>query len=372
MSLIAIIDKRYGEERLEAIMLGSFASEHEADADRVKRKLMKRALARPEETVLLLLRNCDSKDERVREEVLGVLTELARGKPFLALVLRNMGHPSRRVRKAVQSFLGELVGPHGAVYASLFEQTMLLVAMAKRKDVPVDDIVSLAELSKETFMDGEVMESVTDIGFCLDQVQNRYRSSEQLMRYLSDVLKKAPDLSRRGTFGDALEGPLHHGIKAARDRSIVETGKRIKERTMEGRLRHDLRSVVIAVGESVSSRPQPQTEGLREDDRQELSALHRVSSSVMTSLSEGRRAEAIIALHEFVQGFLHSYGATLKERTRSGDQDAEAVIYLVCLGCVKTASFLAPIAAEGAYLEGFRYLEGMPSVCMVPLPTEAA
>jgi histone H3/H4 len=333
---------------------------------------MKRALALPEETVLLLLRNCDSKDERVRKEVLGILTELARCKPFLALIMRDMGHSSRRVRKAVQSFLGELVGPHGAVYASLYEQTMLWVAMSKRKDVPAEDIVSLAELSMEAFMDGEVMESVTDIGFCLDQVRNRYRSSEQLLRHLSDVLRMAPDLSRRGILSDALEKPLHRGIKAARDRSIGETRERIMERTMEGRLRHDLRSVVITVGESVSSRPRPQTEGLREDDRQELSALYRVASSVVTSLSEGRRAEAAIALHEFVQRFLHSYGTTFRERIQAGDQDAAAVLYLVCLGCVKTASFLVTIAAEGAYLEGFRYLEGTPSVCMVPLPTEAA
>lgn len=353
-------------------MLGSFASEHEADADRVKRKLMKRALARPEETVLLLLRNCDSKDERVRGEVLEILTELARCKPFLARILRNMGHSNRRVRKAVQSFLGELVGPHGAVYASLYEQTMLLVAMSKRKDVPVEDIVSLAELSMETFMEGDVMESVTDMGFCLDQVRNRYRSSEQLVHYLSDVLRMAPDLSRRGIFSDALEEPLHHGIKAARDRNIDETRERIKERTMEARLRHDLRSMVIAVGESVSSRHRPQAEGLREDDRQELSALHRMASSVVTSLGEGRRAEAVIALHEFVQRFLHGYVATLRERIGAGDQDAAAVLYLMCLGCVKTASFLVPIAAEGAYLEGFRYLEGTPSVCMVPLPTEVA
>jgi histone H3/H4 len=372
MSLIAIIDKRHGEERLEASMQCSFASEHEADADRVKRKLMRRALARPEETVLLLLRNCDGKDERVRKEVLEILTELARCKPFLVLIMRNMGHSSRRVRKAVQSFLEELVGPHGAVYASLYEQTMLLVAMSKRKDVPVEDIVSLAELSMETFMDGEVIESVRDIGFCLDQVRNRYRSSEQLMRYLSDVLRMAPDLPRRRILSDALEEPLHRGIMGARDRSIRETRERIKERTMEAKLRHDLRSVVIAVDESVSSRPRPQTEGLREDDRQELSALHRVASSVVTSLSEGRRTDAVMALHEFVQRFLRSYGATLRERIRAGDQDAAAVLYQVCLGCVKTASLLVPIAAEGAYLEGFRYLEGTPSVCMVPLLTEAA
>ena len=173
MSFIGIFGKKFEEERLEATMLDSFASDQESDAERVRRKLVKRAEAKPEETGGLLLRNLENEDGRVRRSVLDMLSELAKDREFFGIILEEMVNPSRNVRKAVQSFLGEYVGPPAVIYASLYEQTMLMVAMSKRKDVPVEDLVSLARLSKETFMDGEVMTSIRDIGFCLDHAKHR-------------------------------------------------------------------------------------------------------------------------------------------------------------------------------------------------------
>jgi len=370
MSFIGVFWKKYEEERLEASMRGPFASDHGADNVRARRKLLKRAWDRPEETVLLLLRNFENDDERVRRYVLEALTELAAERRLLSVIMEEMAHPDREVRKAVQSFLGKLVGPHAAIYASIYEQTMLQLAMSRRKDVPVEDIASLAELSKETFMDGEVMEATRDIALCLDRARHRYRSSEQLRVFLADSLKMVPDLSRMGVFSSSIEEPLHRAMRAARERSFDETREMIEERSRESELRRDLCSIVEWVGASVTYRPLLDTGSLTEKDREELAIIHRLAVSIESMLDSGDAVKATAQLHEHIVGMLRRYRSTLAPRARSGEQGALAVMYFTGLACVKMASRLLPVTAEGAYLEGFRNIERAASIQVVVLPGE--
>ena len=110
MSFIGIFGKKYEEERLEASMLDSFSSDQGSGAERMRRKLIKRAETNPQETVVLLLRNLESRNGRVKGPVLETLTDLAKDRNALSAILEQMVHPSRNVRKAVQIFLGDLVG----------------------------------------------------------------------------------------------------------------------------------------------------------------------------------------------------------------------------------------------------------------------
>ncbi|MDW5562770.1 MAG: hypothetical protein SA339_06035 [Methanomassiliicoccus sp.] len=368
MSFIGIFGKKYEEERLEANMLDSLASDLRSDAEKVKRRLVKRATNKPQDTILLLLRNYGHEDERVRKAVAEILTELAGDRVMLSIILADMVHPSRAVRKAVQGFLGEYVGPHATIYASLYEQTMLQAAMSKRKEIPVDDIVALAELSRETFMDGEVMESVRDIGFCLDQAKHRFRSAEQLRDYLSDFLKMAPDLTRMGVYSGAIEEPLRKAMKASRNRSFDETRETIEERTKEAALRHDLRAFVLEIGVNITFRPTVDDEAISDEGRKELTALRGFTKSIEELSNGGRRMEAIDALHDFIGDFLRRYQTGLGPRIRAGDREAAATMYAVALTCVKLTSYLLPVTAEGAYLEGFRSLEGAVSIHILKLP----
>lgn len=368
MSFIGIFGKKFEEERLEAIMLDSFSSDLDSDAERIRRKLIRRAGDKPQETIVLLLRNYEGGDERVKRSIIETLAEMAGDRSMMTLILEQMVHPSRDVRKAVQGFLGDRLGPHAAIYASLYEQTMLMVAMSKRKDIPVEDLVSLAELTKETLMDGEVMESVRDIGFCLDHAKHRYRSSEQLKDYLSDFLKMAPDLSRMGVYSSSIEGPLRKAMKASRNRSFDETREIVEERRKEAELRRGLGSLIRGIKDDVTSRPVLDIEGSSDEDREELRTLRDLVESVDVLLNGGRRASAVVLLQEYIDGLLQRYEATLGPRLRGGDQGAAATVYIIGLTCVKMASYLMPLTAEKAYLEGLKDLEGAPSVQVVVLP----
>lgn len=354
------------EERLEAKVIGSLRSPLTFEVKRAEQRIVRRAEEFPSETVTVLLRNYEHEDERVRLAVRETLTEIVRHKEGMAAVLEEMVHPSRSVRKAVQAFLGTVVGAHAVTYASFYEQTMLLVAMAKRKDVPVEDIVSLAELTKQTFMSGEVMEAVQDIGFCLDHIKHRYRGSEQLKEYIADLLKLAPDLSRMGVYSSTIEGPLRKAMKASRYRSYDDTRDLIEERSAEARLRAAMVALGEVVRESVNKRPRMRREELLPSDLALLEQLRGLVDTIASLVLAGRRGEAIAALAVFMEATTGTPG--WKERVTAKEPAALFTAYNLAVVCVKLASSIMSATAEDVYQKNLRHLEGEPSIHVVMWP----
>jgi isoleucyl-tRNA synthetase len=279
-----------------------------------------------------------------------------------------MVHPSRDIRKAVQDFLGDTFGAHAVTYASFFEQTMLMVAMSKRKEIPVEDLVSLANLTKETFIDGEVMQAVQDIGFCLDHIKHRYKSSEQLRNYVADLLKMAPDLSRMGVYDSTIEGPLRKAMKASQHREFNETQEIIEERIQESRMRSILHQIAADVKEIIKSRPSMKIEELSENDRLLSQDQHSLVESVTSLLLAGKRAEAIETMLVYQIDFVDAYQADLSQRAKNGDLSAAFTYYIMVMILVKLASYMVPMTAEDVYQKNFRHMEGDPSIHVVMWP----
>jgi histone H3/H4 len=368
MPLGSILGKKSDEERIEAIIVDSFPSNQDSDIERAQRKIVKWAEQKPLETVTVLLNHYHDDDERVRRPVRQTLNELSKDTICMEAIMTNMVHPSRTVRKAVQSFLGESVGAHAVTYASIYEQTMLLVAMAKRKDVPVEDIVSLADLTKMTFLDGETMRAIRDIGLCLDTIKHRYRSSEQLKDYLAELLKMAPDLSRMGIYGGSIEEPLRKAMKASRERTYDDTSTIIEERNKEFQLRGDLLTLANEVKDRVKDRPKVTSSDLYAEDRVEMARLYDLIDRVKALVLDNERTEAKVLLQEHVDDFLQRYKGPLETRVHDQDRAATFVLYAQSLAFVKLASYLIPTTAEDIYQKCFRQLEDSPSIHVVLWP----
>ena len=368
MPIGGILGKKNEEERIEAIIVGSFPSNQDSDVKKAQRKVTKWAEQKPLETVTALLKHYNDNNEQIRRPVKETLKELIQDGTCKEAILTDMVHPSRTVRKAVQSLLGDVVGAHAITYASVYEQTMLLVAMAKRKDVPVEDVVSLAELTKMTFMDGEVMRAVRDIGLCLDTIEHRYRSSEQLKDYLSELLRMAPDLSRMGVYGSTIEEPLRKAMKASRERSFDDTSLIIEERNKEFELRGDLMTLATEVMEELKDRPTIDVKDLNTDDKVLMAKLYSVIDMVTTLMLENRRAEAKDLLQDELEKLLQRYDGPLKVRVHDGERAAQFVLYAQGLSFVKMAALFIPVTAEEIFQTYFRHLENSPSIHVVMWP----
>ncbi len=362
--------RKSDQEKFEARILSSLTSRFPSRARKAEQTLALRAEEQPGEIVDILLRNHDHEDERVRTVMRNTLASVAEQKEGLALILERMSSPNRDIRRAAQSSLGSIVGAHAATYASFYEQTILLVAMSKRKDIPVGDIVALAEVSKHTFVDGEVMEAIKDIAFCLDSIKHRFRSSEQLKDYLADVLKMAPNLSRMG-ISSTIEEPLHKAMSASRHRSYDETREIIEARTRESVLRTSLVKMSEDIMENITERPIFSQEEPSQEDIQVLIQSFDLVDSITSLMLADRRSEAIEMLIAFMQNTLTgSASQDLKRRVRLREPAALFILYNVSLVCLKLASSIQPIMAERVYQKAFRRLEGEPSIHVVMWPEE--
>lgn len=371
MEITLVLKRRDGlkgkEDRLEDRIVRSLRSPLEFEVRRAQKRIVNLAMTEPHRVIPALLRNYGHEDQSVREEVRRALSAIAATGTGKASILDEMVNSSKVVRKGLQSFLGDEIGTHAATYASLYEQTMLTVAMAQQKGVPVDDIISLADQSRRVLQGGEVMKAVRDIAYCLDLVKHRYHSSEQYKEYVTDLLKMAPDLSRMGVYKSTIEEPLHKAMKALRNRHYDETKEIVGLRARESQLISALCRLARSVRESVPAQPRPPQE-LHAEDRELLSCLEELIDSFTSMALEDRHEEAVIELLEFVASSLPSSRMTWRRRAEKRDPSALFTLYIVGLASTKLAAAVLPQAAEDVYQRELRPLAGEVSIHMVRWP----
>lgn len=355
--------------RIEKILVRSFKSPLAAERRRMEKRILRHGTKDPYEMVAILLKFYHNPDQKVRMGVRHCLSEITKSRVGMDAVLNNIIHPSRDVRRAVLSFLGEHVGFHAITYASFYEQTMLLIAMARNKEIPVDDIEALVQVSKSTFLDGEVIEAVKDIAVCLDFVKHRYRSAEQLRAYVVDILRMAPDLSRMGVFSGAIEEPLKKAVRASRSRTYDETREIIEERMKEATVRNELLRIGRTVSDSIKERPEMKPSDLAGVDVWVISRLHELIDSVTSATVSGNKMSAIEMLRSFLEDeFLEFFEESCKKRVEEKEPSALFTIYIIGIVCLKLASALMPSSAEEIYQKYYRHFEGAPSIHLVMWP----
>lgn len=369
-SLLGLSKRRATEgTRIEAALVSSLRSPLAAERRRMERRILRRGAQDPYEMVAVLLKYYNHPDKRVRGSVRSSLKEIASSRAGQNAVLNNTVHPSRDVRRAVLAFLGENVGFHAITYASFYEQTMLLTAMARNRNIPVDDIEALADLSKNTFLEGEIMEAVKDISSCLDFVKHRYKNAEQLRNYVVDILRMAPDLTKIGVFGGPIEEPLRKAIRASRSRTYDETREIIEERMKESGVRNELIRIGKIVKETVKERPEMGPSDLSGVDVWVVSRLHELMDGVTSATLSGKKDEGIEQLRSFLEDeFADFYEENCKDRIAAGDRSAAFTVYTIGLVCLKLASGLLPSSSEEIYQRYFRELEEELSIHLVMWP----
>ena len=348
--------------------MSSLSSPLEFESRRAQKKIAAQAVTEPHVVIPALLRIYGHEDRRVNEGVRRALSSIAATGTGKANILDEMVNPSKMVRKGLRSYLGDEIGTHAATYASLYEQTMLMVAMAQKKEVPVDDIVLLADQSRRVFQSGEVMNAIADIAYCLDLVKHRYQSSEQYKDCVGDLLKMAPDLRRMGVYKSTIEEPLHKAMKALRHRQYDETRDQVALRTRESQLIAALSRLAGKVGENVTQRPRPPQE-VHAEDRELLMRLEELIASFTPLALEGRHEDAVVVLGEFLESSRAS-PSTLAWRRRIERRDPSALftLYIVGLATAKLAAAVLPQAAENVYQRELRRLAGEVSIHTVRWP----
>jgi len=335
---------------------------------RIERRFMKLAEEDPDIAVAILLKNLDHENEKVAAFVHQLLEKSTKSKKGMRAVLNNIVNPNQSVRRNAVSYLSAKRGFHAATFASFYEHTYLLIAMARNKDIPVQDIESLVGVSKDTYLEGETIKALQDMAACLDFIKHRHRTADTLKTYLTEMLKLAPDLTRMGAYDGQIAEPLRRAINASKNRTMDETKEIIEVRTIESSVRKDLNHIGRLIKGSFNERPALDFEHMSGVDAFNVTKLKGFIDSVMAKSIAGKREEGLLMLISFMGADFKQYMDEYKDRLEDKDRSALISLYIVGLVLLKLTSYLMSQAAEDIYQKYFRGLEIEPSVHVLPWP----
>ncbi len=358
--------RRREAERIEAALVRSI--QIPGERGRIERRVARHAQENPSEMVSVLLRNCSHRNKRVSAVSRELLDRLTAERKGMRAVLDDIVHPDRETRDAAVLYLREKKGIYAITYAAFLEHTELMVALSKNKDIPVSDIQALVEISKEMFLDGEMMEALKDIAASIDFLKHRNRAADQLKGYVTEMLRLAPDLTRLGVYDGRIEEPLKKAINATKAPALDETKEIIEIRGVESSIRYSLDRIAKVVRASNKLKPAMQMEQMQGDDVMAIMKLKDVLGSVTHLTMAGKRSESLRTLQDYLKNECSEYLSRAKSRVEAGEQSASMTVYTMGLVSLKLTSAMMPQTAEDIYQKYYRFYEVEPSIHIVPWP----
>jgi len=356
-------------DKMEKELMYSFKSPIPVERLRMQRKIVEAGRLDPSRMAAVLLAHYNEPKPEIRQGVERSLFDLAESRDFLEAVIGFIRCPDRSIRRAAIDFLGSYMGFHAISFLSFYEQTLVLIALGKKKEIPTEDIEALVEVSKFALLEGRVLDAVKDIATCLDLIKHRHKSVEQMKGYLVEVLRIAPELGKMGIFSSKLEEPLRNALRINKQRTYDETREIIRDRYLESCLIDELKKLGKRVRSNIMEPPQMNVSQLQESDVWILSDLQRLMDKVIPRTLVGRTSEAVEILKSFLsEDFNEFYMENMEERLAQGDPSALFTLYSAALSCLKMAAPLLPTQTEDVYQKYYRDLEEQPSVHVVMWP----
>ena len=362
-------DLRSETAKIEPDLYDSLTSLFPGERKRTEARVVKIAETEPRQMVTVLLRYYEDENDKVKESVKALLTDISKNPAGKEAIVDNVSNLNRDVRRGVKRAIEDIWGPPAAPYASLYEQTIMLMGFARKRDVPVDDIERLAEISKKTFLEGETLRAISDISQCLEFVKLRYRNVENLKNYLAEMLRTIPELTKMGVSTNSMEESLKTALNASRNRQFDYTNDLIEGRMRELEIRDELESIGQTIKEKVSVRPEMQLADLNGMDVWAFEKMSEIIQMTTASNLTGTRSISLKGLHSFlVNEFSTYYENNARKRVEEKDPSALFTVYIIGIVSLKLVSDLIPVAAEEIYQQYYRGLERDPSILTVTWP----
>ncbi len=350
-------------DRIEPILLESLASPLSLERKRMESRVLNVAKDETEGMVAVLLRYTEAKNEHARGSVLRLLDEISLTREGKAAILENLSHPDQEVRKGVRTMMVRIWGEGADSFATDYEQTLLLMNLARSRDIFVDDIVTLAELVKVTLLEGDRDEALEDISLIVELLKHRYRAVETMKNYLADMLKITPELSRLGMMSGRIEESLRSASKANKQRSFDYTQDLIDEKLREVETIDQMRSLGASIKEMLTEAPHVPLEQLSGMDVWMFARLKELVAEGTNLNVTDRRSELIDMVGSFLSEEVFPYlRDKAQDRLSARDPSLLFALYTAGLTCLKLLHDALPKVAEELYVTYFRDLEGVPNV----------
>jgi len=357
-------------DRIEPILIDSLASPLSLERKRMESRVLRVAKDETEGMVAVLLHHTEVRNDTARESVLRLLDEISQSREGRAAVLENLSHPDQEVRKGVRTMMVRIWGPGTDSFAADYEQALLLMNLARSREIFVDDIVTLAELVKVTLLEGDRDKALEDIALVVELLKHRYRAVETMKNYLADMLKITPELSKLGMMSGRIEESLRVASKANKQRSFDYTKELIDERMREVEAIDQLRSLGVSLREMLTEAPHVPMDQLSGMDVWMITRLKELVAEGTNLNVTSRRSDLIDLVGSVLQGEVFPYlQDKAQDRLSARDPSLLCALYTVGLTCLKRLHEPLPKVAEELYVTYFRDLEGVQTVKDVSWPS---
>ena len=357
-------------DRIDAILVDSLSSPLSIERRRMESRILGVAEEDPEGMVGVLLRYTEVRNDTARESVMRLLREITATREGKAAVLENLSNKDQEVRKGVRAMMIEIWGEEASRFAADYEQAVLMINLARSRDIFVEDIVTLADLVKVTLLEGETTKAYEDVALVLELIKHRYRSVETMKNYLAEMLKITPELSKLGMMSGRIEESLRVASRANKQRRFEFTKDLIEDRMREVQLIDQLRALGVTVKGQINDPPHVSLERLSGMDVWVFARLKELVGAGTTMSVTERKEEVIELVDSFLRDELFPYiRDKAQDRLEAGDASLLFALYTVGLTCLKLISEPLPKVAEELYVTYFRDLEGSPSIATVSWPS---
>jgi hypothetical protein len=355
--------------KVEASLEGRLSSALAFERRWTQNRILEMADREPWSVTIMLLRHYDCENDKARDNVRLLLSRISERDESQEAILDGLSHPSREVRKGAAICIPHIWGETARPYPILFEQTYSLLELARQRGLDVRDIETLLDLSKVSFLDGELVKAIGDVSVSLEFLRRRYQNSESLNNYLADMLKMAPDLEKIGLDNAQIEQSLLTAVKINRSRKYDMAQDLIDQRIMEVEIKERLRGLGNLINSSMRGRPVIEVGSLITSDMDMVVLTRKVIEGSTTNLLHNDIDAAVEEMHRFLYKDLDDYfDESVAFRLAQGERSASLTMYLVTILLLKMASSVMPFSAENIYQQTMKDIEGAPSIFLVIWP----
>ncbi|HOE52364.1 MAG TPA: hypothetical protein PKO24_01875 [Methanomassiliicoccales archaeon] len=357
-------------DRLEPVLVESLGSPLSMERKRMEGRVLSAFEEEAGAIMAMLLRHMETRNDNAREAIDRLLNGLTASREGKAALLENLAHPDQEVRKGARTMLVRIWGEGMGAFATDYEQAMLLMNVARSRDIYVDDIMTLTELVKVTLLEGDRERALEDIALIVKLLRHRYRSVETMKDYLAEMLRITPELSKLGVMSGRIEESLRTASRANRTRTFDYTKELIDERMREVELIDRMRSIGATVKEALTEAPHMPLDDISGTDMRMFTHLKGLVEKGTTMSVTGRASEIVAMVSAFLADELFPYlEGKAQDRLSAMDPSLLYVIYTVGLTCLKLMAEPLPSVSEELYVTYFKELEGAPSLAAVPWPS---
>ena len=335
--------------RMSRVFVASMNSSFPGKKTKMIAKLREHADASPDSTIPFLLRYFDHVDPKTRDNARVLVDELTRNPRGEQALIESIFSSHTAVGEGAAAIL-ESRNMDGLGFRELYVDAERQFAACRSAGVYIEDVKELFIESIRLYKNKLVEQAFENMILVGDILKDRLDWTSNTKRYIQDVLKLTPQLSRSGVSIDNLHESLKILTEAVKTRDYKETKDLLETKKLEAIVVSQIGSVLSFVSKRFKGGSidlSGRGSSFSADDQKMLDSMASLGKEVSAYVKKKKRPEALEGIYSFVsQELAGKYTESVLQRIGAGDANAELAAGQMIVGLLKILYLVLPNAAS--------------------------